>query len=431
MSVARVLRWVAMIGLFVVTLGLYRPYYSANSEVNLKGYELFAVAESIVQHHSFSDPFMPLPTGPTAHVGPLFPAYLALVLSVLGHGSAAVAVFTWAASLAFALQIAMLPALTRQLQLGFWTGVLAGVAWLAARIPPAVLSEVTFTSFLVISASYLMGRCFAGKLFAKHTLALWAIVWAALILLQPVTVLVLAFCVLLLHFRTQTPARKKVALGLLPMLLVTPWIARDFLVFHKLFFIRDNLGIEMAVSNRPCAAALFDVNDDDGCFALSHPNQSYTEALKVRELGEVEYNRLRMKEALDWIRANPRAFATLSAQRFEAFWFPPVSTHAKGGLILRPWVLQCFTLLSIPGLFVMWKNAPFGSYVAGLWLLFFPLTYYFIQFMMRYRYPILWATFVPGSYFIVELVQGIAGKKDIDSKQAAPPTANSEPAPLG
>ncbi len=428
MHVARLLRSIAVIGLVVATLVLYRPHYSPKSEVKLRGYELFAVAESLVQHHSFADPFDPLPTGPTAHVGPLYPAYLALVLTVFGRGSTAVGFLLWCATLMLALQLAMLPALTRQLHLGFWTGVLAGVAWLAALIPPAAFTEVTFTSFLVIAASFLMAKSFAGQL-SKSQLFIWAVVWAALFLMQPVTVVVLVFCVVLLHLRSCTTMRQKLALALLPMLLVTPWIARNFLVFHKLFFVRDNLGMEMAVSNRSCATALFDINDSDGCFASSHPNENLLEAFKVRDMGEIEYNRLRMQEAIEWIRAHPGTFTRLSAERFEAFWFPPVSVRPGNGVILRPWVLDCFTLLSIPGLFIMWKNARPSIYVAGVWLAFFPLTYYFFQFLMRYRYPILWATFVPGSYFIVELVLGIAGKERMASNGDASTSVSGDPAP--
>lgn len=410
MSWAKLLQWIAAISLAVAALILYRPNVGANARVNLRGYELFAVAESLVHNHSFADPFLPMPTGPTAHVGPVYPAYLALVFIVFGHGSTAVAVLMWGALLIVALQLAMLPFLARRLQLGFWTGVLAAVGWLAAGIPPTVLSEATFTSLIVIAALFLMAKCFAEELPARDVI-LWAVLWATLLLLQTVVLLVLGVYVVLLHFRSQRSARQKLALGMLPLLLVTPWIARDFLAFHKLFFIRDNLGIEMAVSNNPCATALFATNIENGCFATTHPNQSFAEALKVREMGEVEYNRLRLNEAIDWIRANPRAFAALSMQRFEAFWNPPVSTHPREGVILRPWVLLCFTLLSIPGMFIMWKNAPYSAYVVALWLVFFPPTYYLIQFMMRYRYPILWATFVPGSYFIVELLKGIAGKK--------------------
>lgn len=424
MRAANLLRWIAVLGLGVATLCIYHPIYSASSRVNVSGFETFALAESIVNHHSFSDPFEALPTGPSAHMGPLFPAYLALIIRVFGEGSRAVGVLMWAASLTLALQLMMLPLLAKHLGLGFWTGILAGAAWLAAGIPPALSSEATLASLLVVAAAYLMGRCFARETSGKH-LFIWAFVWAALLLLHPVTVVVLAFWLLLLHFRSRRSTRQKIALGLLPILLVAPWIGRNLLVFHKLFFIRDNLGLELAVSNNSCASFRFDVNVETDCFGLSHPNLNYEEALKVRQLGEIEYNRLRLQEALAWIRANPGAFCSLSTKRFKAFWLPPPSSNAASGVLSHAWILNCFTLLSIPGMFFMWRNSRVGAYVVGSWLVFFPLIYYFIQYMNRYRYPILWASFLAGSYFLVELVRGIMGKKET---QCAPTTVSSSEA---
>jgi len=81
-NAATVLRWIAVVGLGLATAYIYRPKYSTNSAINVRGYESFALAESIVEHHSFSDPFMAAPTGPSAHLGPLYPAYLALILTV-------------------------------------------------------------------------------------------------------------------------------------------------------------------------------------------------------------------------------------------------------------------------------------------------------------------------------------------------------------
>ncbi len=424
-NAATVLRWIAVVGLGLATAYIYRPKYSTNSAINVRGYESFALAESIVEHHSFSDPFMAAPTGPSAHLGPLYPAYLALILTVFGHGSAAVAVLMWTSMLALAFQLAMLPVLAAQLRLGFWTGVLAAAGWLAAGIPPTMLAEATFIGSLVVVASYLMGKCLAGQASGNYLL-IWAVVWAALLFLQAVAVVVLAFWLVLLHFRSQRSTRQKIALALFPILLVAPWIGRNFLVFHKLFFIRDNLGLELAVSNNSCATYLSDMNEQTGCFGRSHPNVNYEEAVKVRQLGEVEYNRLRLHEALRWITGNPGAFCSLSIERFKAFWFPPPSSNIASGVLLRAWILHCFTLLSIPGLFFAWRNSRIGAYVVGPWLVLFPVIYYFIQYMNRYRYPILWASFLAGSYFLTELVQGIAGKDESETDVAIAIPAASE-----
>jgi hypothetical protein len=58
----------------------------------------------------------------------------------------------------------------------------------------------------------------------------------------------------------------------------------------------------------------------------------------------------------------------------------------------------------------MWRNARTAAYILGIWLVFYPLIYYFVQVLPRYRYPVLWASFLAGSYFVVEVVRGIIAK---------------------
>jgi hypothetical protein len=430
MNKAPVIRWSAVLSLGIASLCLFHPRFSSKSEINMRGYEAFALAESIINHHTFADPFLAAPTGPSAHLPPLFPAYLALILKVSGHGRTGVAVLMWVTALMLTAQLMMLPMLAQRLGLGFWTGVLASLAWLSTGAGPNYLGEATLTSFLVISVVFFMRRSFDREM-STLQVSMSVVLWGILLLLQPVTILVLFFWWLLLHGRSQISTPKKVALGLLPIVVLVPWTIRNLIVFHQPVFVRDSLGLELAVSNNFCASPLFDVNQNDGCFSEFHPNLNYEEALRVQRLGEVEYNRVRLREATSWIEANPRRFVALSAERFEAFWFPPASYMPGNGVLLHPLVLHCFTLLSLAGLFLAWRNARVATQVMGMWLVFFPLAYYFVQFMVRYRYPILWATFIPGSYFIVELVRGIAIREEVEDKRPESLAASSEPTALG
>jgi hypothetical protein len=43
---------------------------------------------------------------------------------------------------------------------------------------------------------------------------------------------------------------------------------------------------------------------------------------------------------------------------------------------------------------------PTASRVLVLWLVIFPLVYYLVQFETRYRYPILWLTWLLAAYFV-------------------------------
>ncbi len=437
MRAADLLRWIAIVTLWAVTVFVYRPTFDhTSSGISLNcpppgtiavapfpcGYETFALAKSIANRHGFSNPFDTLPTGPSAHTGPLYPAYLALIIGVFGHGSTAVGVILWAAALILAVQLMLLPLLAQHFGLGFWTGVLAALAWLAATIPPTFDSESQLVGLVVVAAAFFMGSSFTLEMTASQLL-MSGILWGALLLLQPVVILVLPFWVLLLHFQSPSSRRQKIALGILPIILVTPWIVRNFVVFHKPVFIRDNLGLELAISNNECASSSFHMNEVSGCFSQVHPNENYAEALKVRQLGEVEYNRVRLREAMQWIKGNPMAFTSLSLRRFEAFWLPPASANPGDGVILHPWVVDCLTLLSVAGLVLMWRNARVGAFVVGLWLIFFPLIYYFVQFFQRYRFPILWASFLPGCYFITKIAEGIFSNRT--TSRALPMHANT------
>jgi hypothetical protein len=407
MSAKALTRFLAVIGLGILTIWVYHPRFAEHT-IRVGGFESTALAQSIADHGEFSNPFHPLDTGPSAHLAPLYPAYLALFIKAFRSDSAVGDALVWASLLELALQLMLLPILAEGLGLGFWTGVVAGLAWIFAGIPPMFLWESTLAAVLIVYAALLMQRSFSPEM-SRSELVISGLVWGALLLLQPVVIAVLPFWLLLLHFRSHRSLGQKIVLALLPLVIVAPWMVRNFLVFHRPVFIRDNLGLELAVSNNDCASPLFETNDQRRCFESTHPNVNYQEALKVRDMGEVAYNRVRMKEATDWIRANPGQFALLTVERFEVFWLPPQVVNHNNGMVWNPRVLQLFTLLSIPGIILMWRNSPVAAWILGLWLVFFPSIYYFIQFMDRYRYPILWATFLAGSYFIVEMARGLAG----------------------
>jgi hypothetical protein len=125
-------------------------------------------------------------------------------------------------------------------------------------------------------------------------------------------------------------------------------------------------------------------------------------------MGEVEYNRAQLAKAWEWIKTNPRQFARLSLGRFEAFWWTTQQAN-QNDTIWRPGMLVVFTMLSVPGLFLMWRNQRNAFWVTLPWLAIYPLIYYFIQFMNRYRYPILWATFLSGSYLLTEVATELMG----------------------
>ena len=55
------------------------------------------------------------------------------------------------------------------------------------------------------------------------------------------------------------------------------------------------------------------------------------------------------------------------------------------------------TFLSVIGLGMMAYRNPENATILAIWLCLYPIIYYLVQFEDRYRYPIMWVTFLLGA----------------------------------
>jgi hypothetical protein len=372
------------------------------------GYESLQLACSLAEKGTFSDPFQVLATGPSAHLSPLFPFFLSVLMRWFGENTYAGLALSWALVVVLGLQLALLPFLARHFGLGLNTGALAAIVFLVAKLPPYPMWESFYAALLAVALSFFMYDIVTGR-FSPAKAITAAVLWGIFLWLAAVPLLIMLAWLAWVLVRTRLPQHQKLVLLLVPFLIISPWLMRNYRVFGHFIFMRDNLGLELAVSNNPCAAFWFKANELSQCFGENHPNKAAGEAEKVRNLGEYEYNRVRMREALDWIKSNPGPFTSLTFQRIVAFWFPSPSgnplrdTQVPLGILLV-WFMG---LLSVPGLWLMWKKNRDAAAILLLWLLLFPLIYYLIQFDVRYRYPILWVTILSGCFFLAEIGKGV------------------------
>ena len=160
------------------------------------------------------------------------------------------------------------------------------------------------------------------------------------------------------------------------------------------------MGMTLYASNNPCAKSSLIEDARDGCYQTHHPNHSVTEARLLQSMGEVEYDRQRVADAKRWISANPDRFRELTLGRFREFWFP-----IPGNRAYMTYVIWLATLLSIPGLILMAKRRePVTLFVTAV-LLIYPLMYYVVVTDVRYRYPVLWLSFLPAGYFALGVLR--------------------------
>jgi len=395
-------QWSLAIGIFAIALHRYHPVPVRTGACGT-GYEGLELGCSLALKGTFSDPFLAMPTGPSAHLAPLFPATFAIVIRAVGTGPEAILVLQWIAALALAIQLALWPFAAKRLGMGFAAGALGAAAWLLIRYTLYPMWEAVYVAALTLLIACLVCHILTERFSPLHVV-ITGLVCGVALLFNPVTLIVFAALGVLVGFSARIPRVVKLLLFAVPVLMISPWLVRNFGTFHHFVPIRDNFGLELSIGNNPCSTFWFLANEARNCY--DHPNTNRAEAMQVRTLGEYEYNQHKLREALRWIRDNPRHFVGLTVRRFAAFWLPsttgnPFAERNVPPKLMLTWVL---VLMGIPGMWLLWRRSRISAGICLLWLVFFPPVYYFIQFDARYRFPIIWAIFLPACFLVTEVV---------------------------
>jgi hypothetical protein len=345
-------------------------------------WERTAIATSLVETGEFANPYL-LPTGPTAHLPPLVPGVLALIWGVFGMGLAG-GYAGWLFTIVVQSTLnGLMPWFGGKLGVARPAGLLAGVGgafWVVWPGHGEGLTAVVLGLMLI----WFLRRWSSGLGAVTGSLLLGLVIGVALHL-QPALLPVALGCMVFELWWSRS-GRKWVhsaAMVLGVVLACIPWGVRNYVVFEEVFFIRSNLGLELRMANHEGASAAIEVMDRQEEFL--HPRTYESEARAVRELGEIEYMRRARGEALEWIWAHPGTFLELTAQRLVYFWAGPLYSPIYGTLALALTLLAVLgAVRALPRLAVPQRAAlliPLATY---------PLIYYIVAYMPRYRTPIDW-----------------------------------------
>jgi hypothetical protein len=392
----------ASVVLFLACLSRYWVSYDPAGSVPREP-ESFRVAHSLYEKGTFANPFVALDTGVSAHLAPVFPAFLALLLEIFGGNSVGIYAIQLTEVLVLSVQLALYPVFSRRLGMGEISGIIGASFWILAKPRTAYLWESSYAAILVAVACCWYRRYLDANARERHALR-WSLgfLMGLLILMLPTAVPVYAAWLAWELWRRKSTFFKEslLALVLLPAMMIAPWTIRNYRVLQDVILIRDNIGLELSVSNNDCAEFGIQANIRTGCFEKVHPNRNVNEAGKVVELGEVNYNKLQLHAAVNWIGRHPVTFIKLSLMRFVAFWMPTDTFtihYASSQTPLERPTIYFMTLLSWPGLVMLYRRDKASAALLCSFLAIFPVTYYFVQFEYRYRYPILWITFLLGA----------------------------------
>lgn len=358
------------------------------------GGEMVAIGQNLARNGVFGSPFVEtFDTGPTAVVPPLFPAYVGILIKLLGN-SMAWLILAAGVILLQGLQVSLLP----RLSLLFYADPTPGIYAAILCILLPVYAWMPYWDTAYTSAG-LMLFCLASHAWVARAWhwfrlgALCGLCSGLLALANPASLLVVVPWLLSLlvgkHRPPRQAARFWVCYAAASLLVVLPWCLRNDHQFGSLT-LRTNLGMTLFASNNDCAASSLVAELRSGCYAAHHPYGSRAEADLLRSMGEPAYDRYRVSSAIHWARGHAGLFFRLTAKRFVEFWFPSPAYGVYGRSV---WLV---TALSIPGLFLM-RRTPRIPFIAAVFLL-YPCLYYVV--VSDYRYPILWLSLLPAGYAI-------------------------------
>ncbi len=381
--------WRIVVSLFVLALlsrlgvalalGLHRTQLRA---------EVHKIALSLAKGRGFSDPYL-IPTGPTAHQAPLYPVLLAGVYVLLGSGQAGQVGEYVLDTLAIAAVYAMLPLVALALRFPLRVGITASL--LGILVPAHFLVELRGGEYGFCALALIILFLATAKLWHKEAFELkngilHGLGWGTTLLLSP-TLLSVGVAWLAAAFWRYG---KKVipfatALSLVGVSILAPWAARNKALLGHPVFLRSNFGLELQTSNNELARATVEDTGKTAVYRIYHPFGSLTQAQLLRSLGEVGYNRQKLDQAIDWIRASYWKFSGLTLARFVFFWFPKTT---------RWWqsiVLWAVTLLAFAGWYSAKARRGTGLVLIQLVWLAYPVVLYFLHTENRYRYPLYWS----------------------------------------
>ncbi len=404
--------WIVSIALFVriawILIGHTYKFKSIDDNFSF-GWEMGRIGASLASGHGFSSPFGP-PTGPTAWEPPLYPYLVCGVFRVFGVYSRASAFVLLTLNSTFSALTCLPIFLIARRMFSEWVAV--GSTWAWALLPNVIfwctraVWETSLAALLLTTIIWL-----ALTLEDRDGWLPWlqfGVLWGVAALSSTSLLSFLAAAGLFAWYRRARRGKRSLAGVVLASAVffacITPWLIRNYEIFGKFIFIRDNFGAELRLGNG---------NGADGTLMVYLDATHDPQAMRqFQEMGELPYIAMRKQQALDFIRADYARFATLCVRRFVYFWAAPPKVdqpwgmgEAKNSLFLAASILMFW------GLGRALRSRRHGSWLLFWLMLFYPAMYYFVYAIPRYRHPI-----EPEITILVVFLLTEAGKKSTASR---------------
>jgi 4-amino-4-deoxy-L-arabinose transferase-like glycosyltransferase len=368
-------------------IGVFREYrFRPGDDHFAFGWEMGRVGRSIALGEGFSNPYGDS-TGPTAWEPPLYPYLMGGVFKVFGiYSTKSGWVLLTLNCLFSALTCIPIFFIARRVfgeRIAWWS------AWIWALLPYewywAIhwVWDTTFGPLLLALIFWL-----SLELQERGRWKMWTaygVLWGLVALSNPSLLSFLPFSGLWIWWRRHKnglPSVPQVGLASVVFFVcITPWMIRNYRVFGRPVFVRDDFGLQLRLGNGPGAEGML--------MAYMQPNLNVLEFRQFEQMGELKYAARCKEIAFRWIAAAPGRFAWTSVKRFIYYWAGvPKPTNSTLPFDFRDSLYLAWSVLAIWGVGRAVRKKIPGAWLF-LWLvLMYPAVYYLVFPHARYRHPI-------------------------------------------
>jgi 4-amino-4-deoxy-L-arabinose transferase-like glycosyltransferase len=351
-------------------------------------WEVGRIARSIATGHGFSSP-TDLPSGPTAWMAPAYTYLLAGVFKLFGVYSAASAWTILAVNSLFAALTCW--TIYRVGERIYGAGVARAAAWTWAVFPyliywpVRVVYDTSFSAFL-LSLSLLLTLKLAEAPGNSRVWAAFGLLWGVIILTNPSLSTILLCSVLWLWYRVRKVrglAKGLVLSALIATAMVAPWLVRNYRVFGRFIFVRDNLPLELYMSNNNESVGFWTRNE--------HPANDRQAMEKFHQLGEARFMAEKGQQAREFIRDHPETFLWFTLKRAVYFWISPPQAAIVAGYdfnFSRHTNYFLEAAFAFAGLWLTFQRGKPEAWLLACFLFIYPLPYYIVSPYSRYKHLI-------------------------------------------
>jgi 4-amino-4-deoxy-L-arabinose transferase-like glycosyltransferase len=389
----------------VACVGIFHQYRTRPGHDHFEfGWEMGRIGRSIALGQGFSNPYEGN-TGPSAWEPPLYPFLIGGVFKIFGIYSRASAWVMLSINSLFAtltcIPIFLIARKTFGENIARWSAYAWGLNPYVWYWSIHWIWDTTFTPFILACIFLLalelqewpgwQGWTLFGALYGIGALA------------NPTMLAFLPFCGLWAWWQRYRRGLNSlggiVIASLVFWVALSPWLVRNYAVFGRFVFIRDDFGLQFRLGNWK--------GSDGMLMAYLQPNLNRGELERFQSMGELAYAESCRREAFAWVRDNPGRFAVISLKRLFYYWNGvPRETNSTSPVDFRTSAFLATSVMALWGLVRAVRQMRPGAWLFAGLVLTYPTVYYFVFPHARYRHPIEPELLILAVFLISEAVGG-------------------------